>query len=561
MLCKICGGENKETARFCNDCGSPLRRPEPLGELSPRPQPAAPREPLVTRMQQSAVSPEPRATRAPSPPASAEPQATRAPQPTAAPESLVTRRQQAATAAEPAETPIRTPSRVATTPLATQPAQPATESESLVTRRRQPKVLPELQEASTIRTPQPAVDLEPPAMQAPPRVTAKYPATRAAQPTISPASSSPRRRPRMLTASPTEASPKVRVPPASDVKPGMSTPQPKEASKDSIPLPDISSRIKAPPPRVAPQASAPPKVAPKVDLPASSVPPKSSAIPPKAKAPPVMPPKAAPASSVPPKRETPFPDMKPEVIDFTPPADLPPHHGRGDEFFTQPSPTSSRRDNADKFTIMVVLAVVILAIIAVSAGGVYLYLHDVPPPPPNLKQLSQTHQQNPVTENTPAEKINMPTPPLLLSESRTENPDGLLATLVQAVVPDAPARAEASKPKSKPKPREPSSVPNQMAEATARDPPPRDDPAPPSLAAQADTQPEVSAAAESGESYPANFNLALGVIVETRTYPSKKMKQRAMELWASEKKILEPDGSINDKYVLKKSDFSPIPGH
>ena len=190
-----------------------------------------------------------------------------------------------------------------------------------------------------------------------------------------------------------------------------------------------------------------------------------------------------------------------------------------------------------------------------------MYLHDAPPPPPNLKKLSQTHQPNPVVEDAPAEKVAMSTPPLLLSEPKAEGIEGLLATVAQAVIPDEPATMDVPRPKSKPKPRQPSAVPDEAAEAAARDPPARDEPAPPPLAAQADPQPETSATAESNERYQANFNLALGVIVETRTYPSKKMKQRAMELWATEKKILEPDGSINDKYVLKKSDFSPIPGH
>ncbi|HSI23725.1 MAG TPA: hypothetical protein VK959_11945 [Methylophilaceae bacterium] len=248
------------------------------------------------------------------------------------------------------------------------------------------------------------------------------------------------------------------------------------------------------------------------------------------------------------------------MIDFTPPADLSPLHISSNEFFTEPSPKSSGRADADKFTILVVLVVVVLAIIGVIAGGVYLYLHDTPPPPPVPKHLSQTHQPNRIIDDPPVEEINMAGPPLLVSEPRTESPDAL-TTVSQAAVPDTPAPKKASKPKSKPKSRQPSAAPDQAADAVARAPPVQDESPPPSLAEKADTQPEASTDSTPEASYPATFNLALGVIVETRKYPSKEMKQRAMKLWAAEKKILEPDGSINDKYVLRKSDFTPIPGH
>lgn len=35
MICKICGTKNNETAAFCENCGNPLHRPDPV----PQPQP------------------------------------------------------------------------------------------------------------------------------------------------------------------------------------------------------------------------------------------------------------------------------------------------------------------------------------------------------------------------------------------------------------------------------------------------------------------------------------------------------------------------------------------
>ena len=42
MVCKICGTNNGETAAFCENCGNPLHRPDPV----PQPQPII-AEPIV----------------------------------------------------------------------------------------------------------------------------------------------------------------------------------------------------------------------------------------------------------------------------------------------------------------------------------------------------------------------------------------------------------------------------------------------------------------------------------------------------------------------------------
>jgi hypothetical protein len=63
-------------------------------------------------------------------------------------------------------------------------------------------------------------------------------------------------------------------------------------------------------------------------------------------------------------------------------------------------------------------------------------------------------------------------------------------------------------------------------------------------------------------SYHVQFKGAFGlVILEERHYASQEMKQKALELWDSEQKILEPDGSINEKYVIKPPKAVGIPGY
>lgn len=72
--------------------------------------------------------------------------------------------------------------------------------------------------------------------------------------------------------------------------------------------------------------------------------------------------------------------------------------------------------------------------------------------------------------------------------------------------------------------------------------------------------------AEEGESacghrYVVEFKRTWGPVLEERVYPSREMSQRAQALWHREGKILEPNGKINETYVVKPKTFSPIPGH
>jgi hypothetical protein len=57
------------------------------------------------------------------------------------------------------------------------------------------------------------------------------------------------------------------------------------------------------------------------------------------------------------------------------------------------------------------------------------------------------------------------------------------------------------------------------------------------------------------------FRRNWGPVLEERVYPSREMSMRARQLWFREGKILEPDGVINETYVVKPGGFSPIPGH
>jgi hypothetical protein len=61
--------------------------------------------------------------------------------------------------------------------------------------------------------------------------------------------------------------------------------------------------------------------------------------------------------------------------------------------------------------------------------------------------------------------------------------------------------------------------------------------------------------------YEVRFKGLLGLVDEKRSYPTAEMQQRAKALWDKERKILEPDGSINDRYAPKQSSGSVIPGH
>lgn len=63
------------------------------------------------------------------------------------------------------------------------------------------------------------------------------------------------------------------------------------------------------------------------------------------------------------------------------------------------------------------------------------------------------------------------------------------------------------------------------------------------------------------EDLTVNFRTAFGLVsVEKRTYPNAEMKHKAIKMWDNGQRLLEPDGSINEKYMVKPKDSSEIPG-
>lgn len=106
----------------------------------------------------------------------------------------------------------------------------------------------------------------------------------------------------------------------------------------------------------------------------------------------------------------------------------------------------------------------------------------------------------------------------------------------------APAKKSTTSKKAKPK-------------ATTPEAAPKPTPATPI----ATPQPAPAAPAKT---YPAKFKGAFGKVVERRTYPTEEMKNRAVNMWDREGKILEPDGTITvPAHALKKEDAPGVPGH
>lgn len=441
MFCKNCGAENKDTARFCNDCGSLILRAAPTGNALPRQQPETAREPLVTR----------------------------APQPKAV-------------------SPLAAPA----------PQTPA---------RSQPK-------------PEPTARLQPVANL---------------QPSIT---HLPRRRPRVLTVSAPETASSARVA-TSEKMPKVEMPQAQAPKADIL-------KAAVPPPQggATPVKRTPRKM--QIFEPSS---------------PPPETPRARPAS---PERSQRLKTFSPAMgsggdASITwPSVDTSPIRAASDQFFSGKPRKAAGRADAEKSTILIALAVVVMAVIAVSAGGYYLYTHEpAPPTPPNLQKLSEAYQREPPIQQQPAEEVNMVVPPLSLSAPATEEGEGLQAA-PNDEIPDAPPAAGIVEPEIEARPAD-----VKVTKPPARVQPVQEIPAanPVINTATAPAQAEKDTKEEPFSGYKVAFRVGFGQLAETRTYPSKQMRNRALELWTLEQKILEPDGTVNDKYVFKEDEFNPIPGH
>jgi hypothetical protein len=65
--------------------------------------------------------------------------------------------------------------------------------------------------------------------------------------------------------------------------------------------------------------------------------------------------------------------------------------------------------------------------------------------------------------------------------------------------------------------------------------------------------------AENRSGFRAEFRNIFGQTLETRIYASEKMRERALARWREDKAIIEPNGTLNEKYVVKHKP-SPMPG-
>ncbi len=64
---------------------------------------------------------------------------------------------------------------------------------------------------------------------------------------------------------------------------------------------------------------------------------------------------------------------------------------------------------------------------------------------------------------------------------------------------------------------------------------------------------------ENRSGYRAEFKNIFDQTLETRVYASEKIRRKALERWREDKTIIEPNGALNDKYVVKHQP-SPMPG-
>lgn len=234
----------------------------------------------------------------------------------------------------------------------------------------------------------------------------------------------------------------------------------------------------------------------------------------------------------PPSHETP---REPPVVD-PPPAELP---------MVEPPPARKKSgkakttDEVDTLSVMVVLVLVFIAILAVGAGGLYFNLRESHPElvrekitrwkPPELgiNQAAAHYEgtNNPASPRDPSSGVALAAAESPVAETTTET------------VPDE---------------KEPQPAPADPEETELADP---------ELKEMINRPNTAAGTPEPAEKHKAVFRRIFGIVVTERSYPSEAMKQRALDLWAREQKILEPDGSITTKYALKPETFSPIPGH
>jgi ribosomal protein L40E len=248
------------------------------------------------------------------------------------------------------------------------------------------------------------------------------------------------------------------------------------------------------------------------------------------------------------------------------------HHG-SDVEITTPAPRKRKRGDSgdhDNATIMIVLALVFFAILAVGASGVYFNLRESRPDLLREKAERADAARNEQRKLHEEARFELPPPPDF-SNARIGLELPAVPPIPESIVPrsnpaipepvaTAPDARTVAQAEVQPVP-QPEPLASTLDEAGTSGPVAQND-----LAfsdAEVDEMirnPNTSAGKPERQAYKAQFRQLFGLKVIERTYPTMEMKQRALQLWTREQKILEPDGTINDKYAPKPTS-SPIPGH
>jgi hypothetical protein len=363
----------------------------------------------------------------------------------------------------------------------------------------------------------------------------------------------------------------------------------RSASRESA-LQDVAQQAATPPPRPEPAAPPPrrepPPAAPKREAEAvrKTVSPKQETA---ARRPPIVesprepvrekavprskPAVAAPSAPPPRKREIPVPDDEPVInaealhrrIQHEPDVEI-----------TTPEPKRHKRGNSagdhDNATIMIVLALVFFAILAVGASGVYFNLRESRPDLMREKAERAEAARNRYAPLQEEANFELPSQPEYKTSAITPDPPAV-PPIPNDIVPQSnPAIPEpvAGSGRTRVKQAESRQIdPQHQPLASTQDEIGTSGPATQNAVAFSDAEvnemlnnPSTSAGKPESKAYKAQFRQLFGMKVIERTYPSMAMKQRALKLWTREQKILEPDGSVNDKYAPQPQ-ASPIPGH
>jgi hypothetical protein len=241
---------------------------------------------------------------------------------------------------------------------------------------------------------------------------------------------------------------------------------------------------------------------------------------------------------------------------------------------TTPEPRKRKRGDSsgdhDNATIMIVLALVFFAILAVGASGVYFNLRESRPDLMREKAERAEAARNEYAPLGEEASFELPPQPKFQTSAITPDPPAV-PPIPDDIVPHSnpsipepvagSSRTRLNQAVSQPLDPQPQPLASTQDEigtsgATAQNAVAFSDPEVNEMI----NNPNTSAGKPESKAYKAQFRQLFGMKVIERTYPSMAMKQRALKLWTREQKILEPDGTINDKYAPQPQP-SPIPGH